>query len=184
MDTPQKNISKSSVNAGEGSSKILLLVRHAKSSWDLSSLSDFERPLNDRGKKDAPAMARRLINKKIHIDAFVSSPAKRAKKTAELFSKEYGKKEKEIIFITKLYHASPENFFDVIAVLDNSLNTVAVFSHNPGITEFVNLLTDTKIDNMPTCGIFAAKINTGKWEDFKNAKKDFLFFDYPKMNTE
>jgi len=184
MDLSQKNINKSSLSRSGDSGKTLLLVRHAKSSWDISNLTDFERPLNDRGKKDAPAMARRLINKKINIDAFVSSPAKRAKKTAELFNKEYGKNEEEIIFITRLYHASPETFFEVIAGLNDSLNTVAVFSHNMGITEFANLLTDIRIDNMPTCGVFAVKINSTKWGDFKNAKRDFLFFDYPKMNTE
>ena len=87
--------------AAEQSNKTLLLIRHAKSSWDISNLNDFERPLNDRGKKDAPAMAKRLLHKKISIDAFVSSPAKRAKKTAELFCQEYGKKDDDIIFITK-----------------------------------------------------------------------------------
>ncbi len=165
---------------GDGG-KTLLLIRHAKSSWDISTLNDFERSLNERGKKDAPAMAKRLIHKKISIDAFVSSPAKRAKKTAELFCQEYKKKEKEIIFITKLYHASPDTFFEVIAELDNSFNTVAIFSHNMGITEFVNLLVkDVRIDNMPTCGIFAVRMNAKKWIDFKTAKRDFLFFDYPK----
>lgn len=167
--------------AAEQSNKTLLLIRHAKSSWDISNLNDFERPLNDRGKKDAPAMAKRLLHKKISIDAFVSSPAKRAKKTAELFCQEYGKKDDDIIFITKLYHASPEIFFEVISELDNHLKTVAIFSHNMGITEFVNLLVkDVQIDNMPTCGIFAVKMNSKKWADFKNAKRDFLFFDYPK----
>ena len=166
--------------SGDGG-KTLLLIRHAKSSWDISSLNDFERPLNERGKKDAPAMAKRLIHKKINVDAFVSSPAKRAKKTAELFCHEFGKKDDEIIFITKLYHASPDIFFEVIAELDNSFNTVAIFSHNIGITEFVNLLVnDLKIDNMPTCSIFAVRMNAKKWADFKNVKRDFLFFDYPK----
>ena len=68
-------------------SKILLLVRHAKSSWDDASLSDFERPLNERGKKDAPEMAKKLNNKKIKIDAFVSSPAKRAGKLVNFLQK-------------------------------------------------------------------------------------------------
>ena len=78
---PDKNI----VSLDTADSKILLLVRHAKSSWEIGTLSDFERSLNERGKKDAPMMAKRLIDKKIKIDAFVASPAKRAKKTAELF---------------------------------------------------------------------------------------------------
>jgi len=168
----------------EKDGKTLLLIRHAKSSWDIGSLNDFDRPLNDRGKKDAPTMAKRLLSKKINIDAFVASPAKRAKKTAELFCKEYGKGEDDIIFITKLYHASPDIFFEVIDELDNGFNTVAIFSHNMGITEFANqLVKDLQIDNMPTCGIFAVKINAKKWAGFKNEKRDFLFFDYPKNDA-
>ena len=161
--------------------KTLLIIRHAKSSWGIDTLNDFERPLNDRGKKDAPAMAQRMIEKNILIDAFVSSPAKRAKKTAALFCTVYEKKEEDIIFISKLYHADAGIFFEVVDELDNAFTTVAIFSHNPGITEFVNLLiTATRLDNMPTCGIFAISIKTDKWINFKTAKKELLFFDYPK----
>ncbi|MFT3682273.1 MAG: histidine phosphatase family protein [Ferruginibacter sp.] len=162
--------------------KTLLVVRHAKSSWDVGTLNDFERPLNDRGKKDAPVMAQRLTGKKIIIDAFVSSPAKRAKKTAELFCETLGRKTEEIIFITKLYHAPADIFFEVVDELDDAHNTVAVFSHNPGITEFVNLLVpEVRLDNMPTCAVFAVKAPVNKWSDFKKAKKELLFFDYPKL---
>ena len=162
--------------------KTLLIVRHAKSSWDIGTLNDFDRPLNDRGKKDAPVMAKRLIDKKIAIDAFVSSPAKRAKKTAELFFEAYGKKMGEILFVSKLYHAAPEDFIETITQLDDSFKTVAVFSHNPGITSFVNQLTDSAlIDNMPTCSVFAVQVQSNKWANFTKAKKKFLFFDYPKL---
>lgn len=161
--------------------KLLLMVRHAKSSWDIGTLNDFERSLNERGKKDAPIMAKRLFDKKIPIDNFVSSPAKRAKKTAELFCLVYGKKESSINYVSKLYHASVEVFYEVLEEVDDACRSVAIFSHNPGITEFVNTLTDEKaIDNMFTCGIFAVKIGPGKWTDFKQTKKQFLFFDYPK----
>jgi phosphohistidine phosphatase len=162
--------------------KTLLIIRHAKSSWDIGSLNDFERPLNERGKKDAPAMAQRLLDKKITIDAFISSPAKRAKKTAELFSSVYNKDEKDIIFISALYHASVITFYETIENIDDKINSVALFSHNPGITEFVNELVDSiKTDNMPTCGIFAVTIDTNKWSDFKRASRKLLFFEYPKL---
>jgi len=85
--------------------KILLLIRHAKSSWDDISVTDFDRPLNERGKKDAPMMARRLSDKKIKIDAFVASPAKRAKKTAVFFAKEFGVDENDIVFKTPIIPA-------------------------------------------------------------------------------
>lgn len=161
--------------------KTLLLIRHAKSSWDDIALSDFERPLNDRGKKDAPMMARRLTDKKIKIDGFISSPAKRAKRTATFFAKEFGVDENDIVYKTELYAAPKEVFYDVIEKLDNKLDHVAVFSHNPGITEFANSLTNVQADDMPTCGIFAIKTDVKKWNDFAAAKKEFWFFDYPKL---
>lgn len=163
--------------------KILLIIRHAKSSWGIETLNDFERPLNDRGKRDAPIMAQRLVEKNISIDAFISSPAKRAKKTAELFCAAYKKEATEIILMSKLYHAPASVFFEVVNELSDAFTTVTIFSHNPGITEFVNLLIDDiSLDNMPTCGIFTIKIYTDKWANFKKGKKEFLFFDYPKMS--
>jgi phosphohistidine phosphatase len=164
---------------GEG--KTLLIGRHAKSSWDIGTLNDFDRPLNDRGKKDASAMAKRLIDRNILIDTFVSSPAKRAKNTAELFCEAYGKKAADIELVSMLYHPEVNNFYEAIEQLDRSANIVAIFSHNPGITEFVNTLTETvRIDNIPTCGVFAIQILSDEWTNFKKAKKQFLFFDYPK----
>lgn len=160
--------------------KTLLLVRHAKSSWDNLQLADFERPLNDRGKKDAPVMAEKVRGKNIKIERFISSPAKRAKKTASIFMDEYGMKEKELVLLPSLYEASVRNFYDAVENINDKDDTVAFFSHNPGITAFVNTLTEKNIDNMPTCGVFAIKIKTKKWEDFKKAEKEFLFFDYPK----
>lgn len=160
--------------------KHLLLVRHAKSSWDDPSQSDFDRPLNERGKQDAPQMARRLLAKSIAIDAFLSSPAKRARKTAALFAAEYNHDKEGILLIPELYHASPANFFQVIARAPDTANTIAVFSHNPGITEFVNLLTEVRIDDMPTCAIFGVQIAAQNWAQFQEASKTFWFFDYPK----
>lgn len=79
-----------------------------------------------------------------------------------------------------MYHASVGIFFETVSLADDSNQTIALFSHNPGITAFVNELTDTRIDNMPTCGIFAVKIKTDNWKEFKEAKKEFWFFTYPK----
>ncbi|HEY8688962.1 MAG TPA: histidine phosphatase family protein [Chitinophagaceae bacterium] len=161
--------------------KTLLLIRHAKSSWDDVSISDFERPLNDRGKTDAPKMATRLRKRHIKIDAFISSPAKRARKTAEYFIKEFDEKADDIILVSALYDAGPNNFSDTIKDIDDKYKSAAIFSHNPGITAFANQLVDeTNIDNMPTCGIFAVKADVEKWKDFLKAKKEFLFFDYTK----
>lgn len=161
--------------------KTLILVRHAKSSWDDVNLPDFDRPLNKRGKEDAKKMAERLHKKIKKLDAIISSPAKRAKKTAESFAEIFKIREEDIQFYPSLYHAAGNDFFEVIEELSNKLDTVAVFSHNPGITYFSNnLITDINIDNVPTTGIFAVKIDISKWSDFKNAERQFLFFDYPK----
>ena len=164
--------------------KQLFLVRHAKSSWDDPTLSDFDRPLNERGKKDAPAMAKKLRDRKIKIDAAISSPAKRAKQTAKHFIREFDLKKKNVVLESKLYEAGEESFQEVVESLKNKWKSVALFSHNPGITSFAHSLTETKIDDMPTCSILAIKINTDKWKDFRSAKKEFIFFDYPKADEE
>jgi phosphohistidine phosphatase len=161
--------------------KSLLLVRHAKSSWDFN-VEDFDRPLNDRGNKNAPEMSRRLIKKDIKIDAFISSPAVRALSTATHFAHEYDRKQKSIITIPSLYNATANIFYDVIEELDNDYKTVAIFSHNPGITEFVNELTSTHIEDMPTCAIFGVKADVKKWKDFRTKEKEFWFFDCPKSD--
>lgn len=160
--------------------KSVLIVRHAKSSWGDLTLPDFDRPLNDRGKKDAPEMATRIHDRKISIDTFISSPAKRARKTAAIFAEEYGLSKSDLVLIQELYEAGPEVFFEVIAAAPEKANTIAIFSHNPGISEFVNMLTTTRIDDMPTCGVFAVQAEIKSWQEFRNATKEFLFFDYPK----
>lgn len=160
--------------------KTLLLIRHAKSSWDDLSLPDFERPLNDRGKQDAPKMADKLYNRGIRIDTFISSPAKRAKKTAKLFAEKFQVKKNDIIFVPALYEASEHTFYNVITNLSVNTDCLAVFSHNPGITEFANRLTSNRIDNMPTCSIFAVKADIRNWKELKLAENEFYFFDFPK----
>jgi phosphohistidine phosphatase len=160
--------------------KKLILVRHAKSDWGDPGLDDFDRPLNGRGKNDAPVMARRLREKKIKIDGFIASPAKRAAKTAQAFAEEYDAKKKNILFKKELYLAEPAAFFKVIEEAADKYDTIAVFSHNYGITDFANRLTETRVDNMPTCGVFAVKVKCDSWKNFKEAPKEFWFFDYPK----
>jgi phosphohistidine phosphatase len=161
--------------------KQVLLIRHAKSSWDDPSQNDIDRALNKRGKKDASAMAERLLDKKIKIDAFISSPAERALSTCAYFAKVYDVKKKEIIQADELYNAQVENFYKVISEVDNTLDTIALFSHNPGITEFANELTDVHVDDMPTCSIFGVKADIEKWNEFTEGEKLFWFFDYPKL---
>ena len=163
--------------------KILFLVRHAKSSWDDPSAEDFDRPLSERGKRDAPEMAGRLRKRKMYPDLFLSSPAKRARSTAKYFCREFDCKPGEFALSPSLYLAGPEEFLEVIAGLPKHFACVALFSHNPGITAFANELTEIRIDNIPTCGVFAVQSDTESWSGFEDSKKEFLFFDYPKLKT-
>lgn len=160
--------------------KKLFIIRHAKSDQRFFG-NDFERPLNERGKQDAPMMAKRLQDKTDKIDALVSSPAVRAKKTAELFAENLNLRKEDIHFISALYHAPAAVFYEEIAALPDTLHSVAVFAHNPGITYFVNSLnTKSQVNNMPTCAIFAVSADIEHWAGFAKAGKTFLFFDYPK----
>jgi len=163
--------------------KTLLLIRHAKSSWDTPSQKDFDRPLNDRGHHDAPAMAERLLDRGIEIDAFISSTANRALSTAKYFAKVYNVPMHDIIKVPELYEAPFDVFFEVIGKVNDEYNSIAIFGHNPGISAFANVLTKTRIDNMPTCGIFAVQAEIEKWKQFEKATRTFLFVDYPKLKV-
>jgi phosphohistidine phosphatase len=89
--------------------------------------------------------------------------------------------ESDVHLQSQLYLAVPDVFMQSILNIPDSVSSAAIFSHNDGITEFANTLTNTRIDNMPTCSVFAVKTDIANWKDFKKAKKEFWFFDYPKM---
>ena len=160
--------------------KTLIVVRHAKSSWSDSDKDDHDRPLNSRGKKDAPEMAKRLRKRDIEVDLFVSSTALRARITAQYFADEYDISKKDIVLEKKLYLAPEEAYYEVLSGLPDKHNVVAIFGHNPGITAFANTLSQVHVDDMPTCAVYAVAADTDKWASFEKADKDFLFFDYPK----
>lgn len=128
-------------------------------------------------------MAKRLLEKGIQIDCFISSPAKRARRTAGLFAAEYNVTKDQLILVEALYHPGPADIFQAIAHAPGDKDTIALFSHNPGVTEFVNMLTDVRIDDMPTCAVFAVKAPVRHWTEFMEAAKEFWFFDYPKSLT-
>ena len=163
--------------------KTVILIRHAKSDWNSPFEKDFDRPLNARGNRDAPVMAGRLTDKMPQVDALISSPATRALSTAEYFADAYGYSPDQIIRIPELYHANAGRFYEIIENTDDRFNNIIVFSHNVGITDFVNSLTSVKIDSMPTCGMFGIRIPILSWTGFRAAGKNFWFFDYPKNNS-
>jgi phosphohistidine phosphatase len=160
--------------------KTLILVRHAKSSWDDAMLSDFDRPLNDRGKRDAPRMAKRLKEKDLLPDLILSSPAKRALATATLIAEGITFPVDQIKTDNRIYHASDDELLSVVQSIDDSFDLVILFGHNPGLTEFANRLTESRIDNIPTCGILSCKLDVSSWQKVKWGKAQVKFFDYPK----
>lgn len=159
----------------------LVMIRHAKSSWDNPSDSDFERPLNDRGERDAPAMGSRLRKLNVLPDLIISSTAKRARQTARRIAAAIGYDKDRIIFEDKLYHCVPAVFEEVIAGLDDSLETVFIVAHNPGITDFVNDLSEKfRTDNVPTAGAVGIYVTAAHWQDFNMEPKEVFLFEYPR----
>jgi phosphohistidine phosphatase len=163
--------------------KTLLLIRHAKSSWTDPDMDDFDRPLNKRGKANAPEMAQRLITRGMVPELIISSPAKRARTTAKIMANEWSYPKQAILLEEELYLCYAATFLKVITKIDDDIGAVAIFAHNPGITDFANYLTEEiRIDNVPTTGIFGIQADTDSWKDFDLAKKKFLFFEYPRKD--
>jgi phosphohistidine phosphatase len=160
--------------------KTILLVRHAKSEWANPSLPDFERRLTARGESDAKMIANHLRKKEIKIDLFISSPAKRAKQTAKIFMKEFETDKKKLNELPSLYESSVNDFYEVFENVNDEVNCIALFSHNPGITQFVNSLDCHQVYDMLTCAVYAFKIKSTHWKELQIAEKEFLFFDFPK----
>lgn len=161
----------------------LFMVRHAKSSWKNPLQSDFDRPLNDRGEHDAPMMGERLKKLGIMPDLIISSTAKRAAQTAKKIAQAIGYNTDKIQWQEKMYHCIPSVFEEVLYEVDDSINTVFMVAHNPGITDFVNKLShDFKIDDMPTCGIVGAEFAAEQWNELSRVEKKVILFDYPKKD--
>ncbi|NJN42166.1 MAG: histidine phosphatase family protein [Flammeovirgaceae bacterium] len=162
--------------------KKLYIVRHAKSSWDDMSLRDFDRPLNDRGKRDAPKMGRRLKEREISPDLLISSPAVRALSTCREIAAVLGYKFDSIKTDKRIYHAGESTILDVLKETNNNFKSVMIFGHNPGFTEFANSLFDEQINNIPTCGVVGGKLAIESWADIYFGCGEMKFFDYPKRN--
>lgn len=160
--------------------RTLYLVRHAKSSWDFPALDDKDRPLNKRGKRDAPKMGQVLKQKGEMPELIISSPAKRAFSTAKKIAKELGYPAKNIEKDSKLYMADVENFFSVIKKTNKNVNKLMLISHNFGITYFANYISGSAIDNIPTCGAVRIDFEIDSWKKIEKKKGELIFFEHPK----
>jgi len=161
--------------------KTLYLIRHAKSCWEDPSAGDKERPLNTRGHKDAPYMAKHMQIEEKAPDLLLSSSAKRAMSTAQYFAKEFNISEEAIRIDNDLYNAAPEDILNAIRSVEDSVEVLYVFGHNPSITWFSNLFGEKDIENIPTSGIVKIVCHAEIWAEFDRSNARRGKFIYPKL---
>ena len=159
--------------------KTLFLVRHAKAGHDAPALSDRERPLNERGRHDAPMMGKRLAKHDSRPELLVSSPALRALTTAQLIADELGYRRERIVVDDRLYGSSPERVLDLVRALDDKVERAMLFGHNPEFGELAHRLSD-QITEMPTCAVAEFGFDTKKWADVGNDPPVEVKLDSPK----
>jgi phosphohistidine phosphatase len=160
--------------------KVITLVRHAKSSWKNSNLSDLERPLKKRGRRDAPMMGRRLAKQNLSVELIISSPAVRAVETAELIADELGYAHSGIKICDGIYDADADDLLDIIRGLDSEFDQVMLVGHNPESTDLANRLAPLEIENLPTCGVVVLYYNVGSWAQVGMVQAARYTLDYPK----
>jgi phosphohistidine phosphatase len=153
-------------------------MRHAKSSWDDSDLSDFERPLNDRGLKTAPFMGKVMTKNNFTPETIVSSPAMRAKQTAELVKNSAGL-EADIRFDERIYEASPLRLLEVVSYISDEYDSAMIVGHNPGFENIVRVLTG-KLESMPTAALAVVDLEINSWREINAETGNLRKFIRPK----
>lgn len=159
--------------------KTLILVRHAKSSWDDPDLPDKVRPLNARGKRDAPKMGKRLAARDVKVDLILSSHAIRALKTARVLADELDYKLKNIVVDDRLYPGTVDDLLKIVHNLGNHLNHVMLVGHHPALSKLAHHLS-SDITHMPTCAVAEFTFNAKTWQDAHKATLETVGFDFPK----
>jgi phosphohistidine phosphatase len=162
--------------------KTIWLIRHAKSSWKDLSLNDFDRPLNSRGKRDAPFMGKRLHSLGFMPDNVFSSPAKRARLTAMEICRSILFPVENIQLEQRIYGAGTSDLLHLINTQEDNTNTVCIFGHNPTLTDFSNYLSSDNISTIPTCGIVEISFETDYWSEISRDLGKLVRFDYPKRH--
>ena len=165
--------------------KTIILVRHAKSSWKDPGLDDFDRPLNKRGKRNAPFMGQKLKEGNILPDLILSSPAKRARKTATIIAKAIGYPKKKIVLDPGMYHCSGWYLLEMMRKQDDKHDAIMIFGHNPGFNDFADILLDRNpVYNIPTTGVYCIRFDVDSWTEIQAGKGESVFFDYPKRYSD
>lgn len=164
--------------------KELILVRHAKSSWKDPTLRDHDRPLNKRGKRDAPEMGERLARSGRDPDLMVSSSAVRALDTARAIAGKLGYPCERIAASERLFHAGVAELLQVIQGVDDSVDSLMLFGHNPGLTDLANHIGPREILNMPTCAVLHLRFQADIWSTVGDVPGDEVRYDYPKRAAQ
>ncbi|MCB0795673.1 MAG: histidine phosphatase family protein [Flavobacteriales bacterium] len=159
--------------------RTLYITRHAKSSWDDLGIRDHDRPLNDRGERDLPLMARRFAERRESLDLMVSSTAVRARSTATGFAHELAVPQEQILLRPALYLATVDGWLEVLAALPNDATQVMCFGHNPGSSDLVWTLTGEQID-LPTCATVRIDLDVDEWAAIAQDTGSLIWFDSPK----
>jgi phosphohistidine phosphatase len=159
--------------------KTLLIVRHAKSDWGHAGLPDHDRPLNDRGRRDAPAMARRLAERGTVPDRIRSSTALRARTTAAAFAETFGREASTVELDATMYATSVEHLLDLVAELDDADSAVMLVGHNPEFSEFATRLTGEGVE-LPTCTVAEVRLPIERWADAAGSAGELVRVDTPK----
>jgi len=160
-------------------SKKLFIVRHAKSDWSHEGLSDFERPLNERGLRNAPFIADKIAEAGHTIDFILTSPANRAITTAGFFKRRLGLRDNQWDTERKIYEADVQRLLSIVNKLDDTHSSVILFGHNPGLSSLVHELTGEWVV-MPTCGIAEVEIPFNAWSMVSPGTCNLISFDFPK----
>jgi len=164
--------------------KLLTLIRHAKSSWKEPGRDDFDRPLNKRGERDSPRMGQRLARSGSVPELIVSSSARRAAETTREIAAQLGDGSVEVVLERELYLASPSRLLETVRALDPRVGHAALVAHNPGITDFLNALTGSCIDNVPTCGVARLRLDIEGWSEAAVDGAELVELDYPKRDSD
>lgn len=160
--------------------KFLYLIRHAKSDWGDIQLKDFDRHLSQRGMRDAPFMAAKFKELFGIPQKLISSPAMRAMTTANFFAKEFGIDSNVISYNREIYSNGQKAIPNIISQLDDSIDSVAVFGHNPDITLLANELIQDIVGHVPTCTIIKISFETEFWSEVSHTIGQFEALEFPK----
>ncbi|PWW82535.1 phosphohistidine phosphatase [Prosthecochloris marina] len=160
--------------------KTLYLVRHAKSSWDNANLADFDRPLNKRGQKAAPFMAKLMSENNVQVDRIISSQANRALTTAETFCEVLGYPPEKIEQRIEIYEGGINQMLQIVREIPDSCSSAMLFGHNPTMTSFANFISGEHLENIVTCGVVRIDLKTDFWQQTLMDSGKLVWYEYPK----